>query len=144
MQNLTQSTPKSPVAQSNKKKRNSTKPPANDQPKHRKIAPNALTRKSNRPLPTNIKPTPKRSVKKKKQRQSYCSRLGCHVTNLSHPLTKFHHIPTEPKPLSPNAKRAQYIGREGKVILRQEVLDRYHFKRNIKGGRYKCCEEHEF
>jgi hypothetical protein len=87
---------------------------------------------------------PIRKKKTKQQHHSYCARLGCNVTNLSHPHTKFHRLPAMPKPLPPNAKRARYIKREGKVILRKETFDRCHFKRDVEGGNYRCCEEHEF
>jgi hypothetical protein len=29
-------------------------------------------------------------------------------------------------------------------LLRAETLDRCHFKRNVEGGHYYVCEEHEF
>ena len=29
-------------------------------------------------------------------------------------------------------------------MLRAETLDRCHFKRNVEGGHYYVCEEHEF
>ena len=90
---------------------------------------------------------PSRTKKQRNQQHisSYCSRLGCSVTNISHPHTSFHCIPAEPKPLHPKTKRAMYIKRRGgQVVLRKEVLHQYHFKRDVKGGNYKCCEEHEF
>jgi hypothetical protein len=110
-----------------------------EMPKHAKTT--SPVRKHGRPLPTT-KPVPKKA--KRKQHHSYCSRLGCNVTNLSHPNTKFHRIPAKPKPLSPKAKRNQFIIHAGKELLRKEVLDRCHFKRGVTGGNYRCCEEHEF
>lgn len=53
-------------------------------------------------------------------------------------------IPALPKPLSPGAKRARYISREGKILLRKEILDRCHFRRDVEECNYRCCEEHEF
>ena len=105
-----------------------------------------------KPKPRNAKPPKAKPPKPKSPKpanhwskiHSRCSRLGCNVTNVSHPNTHFHRIKAFPKELSKNASKKRFIEREGKIVLRQEILDRCHFKRGVKGGAYRICEEHEF
>jgi hypothetical protein len=123
------------------RKRSATKSTSTTQSKRQQL--NPPVKRQGRALPTKTTPSPKKK-KTKSKHHSHCARLGCNVTNVSHPNTKFHRIPAEPKPLPPNAKRSRYISWAGRVLLRKEVLDRCHFKRNVKGGNYRCCEEHEF
>lgn len=121
MQNLRQPTmPKTPSKRSASKSRTSTKP------KRQQL--NPPVQRQGRALPTNPKPSPKKK-KTKSKHHSHCARLGCNVTNVSHPNTKFHPIPAEPKPLPlNNTKQGRYISWAGRVLLRKEVLDRCHFK----------------
>ena len=87
----------------------------------------------------------KKDVKKyDKKAKRYCCRIGCDVNDANTPTTHFHRIPSEPKPLSENATKQRYIEWEGTKLLRAETLDRCHFKRNVEGGHYYVCEEHEF
>lgn len=46
--------------------------------------------------------------------------------------------------MSANSTRKEYIKREGKILLRDETLDRCYFKRGVLDGAYRVCEEHEF
>ncbi|MDB4430354.1 hypothetical protein N9140_00170 [bacterium] len=75
---------------------------------------------------------------------TYCSKEGCNVNNLNTPHTRFHRIKKYPKPLKENAVKRDYVNREGIILLRAEILDRCDFKRNVKDGAYRVCEEHEF
>lgn len=75
---------------------------------------------------------------------SRCSKEGCNVNNANTPHTRFHRIKKYPEPLKKNARKKDYIKREGTKLLRAEILDRCDFKRNVKDGSYRICEEHEF
>jgi len=74
----------------------------------------------------------------------YCSREGCEVNNINSPFTHFHRIPVVPAELPERASKRQYIKREGQLLLRAEIADRCTFKRGLKEGAYRICEEHEF
>ena len=92
--------------------------------------------------------TPKKKQGKKKRLtkmpHSYCSREGCEVNNINSPFTHFHRIPVVPAELPERASKRQYIKREGQLLLRAEIADRCTFKRGLKEGAYRICEEHEF
>jgi hypothetical protein len=80
----------------------------------------------------------------KKRPHLYCSRLGCHVNNVNTPSIRFHCIPVFPKDLPVCAHGQRYINREGIILLRKEIADWCHFKRRLKEGAYRFCEEHKF
>jgi hypothetical protein len=92
------------------------------------------------------KPKKKQGKKKRltKMPHSYCAREGCCVNNTNSPLTHFHRIPAVPAELPKSASKQQYIKREGQLLLRAEIADRCTFKRGLKTGAYRICEEHEF
>jgi hypothetical protein len=121
-------------------KQNLRQPPS----RKRKRSSNSTSPKTTVVLRRRGQSLPVHKKKTRQQHHSYCARLGCNVTNLSHPHTKFHRLPAMPKPLPPKAKKARYIKREGKVLLRKETNDRCHLKRDVEDGNYRCCEEHEF
>ena len=66
------------------------------------------------------------------------------MNNVNTPHTSFHRIKKYPKELKSDADKKDYINREGIILLREEILDRCHFKRKVKDGAYRVCEEHEF
>ena len=113
--------------------------------------------KSNPSSSKHVTPSPQRTLgvsgwklpthpplKISKKSHSWCSRVDCTVNNTNTPSTHFHRIKAYPKPLTKNATKKGYINREGQILLRAELLDRCYFKRGIKEGAYRVCEEHEF
>ncbi len=71
-------------------------------------------------------------------------RIDCKVTNVSHLGTCFHRKNAFLKHLVPTTTRKPYNKREGKILLRNKILDRCHFWQGIKEGAYQFCEEHNF
>ena len=95
----------------------------------------AVTPSPPKPLPQNttyIKPS------------MWCGCNGCNNNNVNSPNVKFHSVPSYPKELKPDPKRKSVINRGGKILLRQEVMDRIGESRYDKKKKKYICEHHMF
>lgn len=73
-----------------------------------------------------------------------CGKYGCNHNNVNSPNLKFHSVVSYPAEIkSKNPSRAQVINREGKILLRQETMDRIGESRYCKTKKY-VCEDHLF
>lgn len=121
-----------------KRKRNDTQEERADGAESPNKRPNASSSEETRRCVT-----PSSINKPPEKKHSWCCKEGCNNHNLNC-KTPFHRIPTYPAELSDNASKQTYIKREGKILARYEAMDRAGFKRGIKTGTYRMCEEHEY
>lgn len=104
--------------------------------------PEQQPKKRGRPKIHAVKPPPNRI---KVNAHTYCSMNGCPVNNVTHPTTSFHRIPAIPAELPLDASKAKHIKRAGRLLNREEIMDRAGFKRSLnEGSTYRICDEHQF